>query len=195
MSSVHQSRARILFEVLCAFGLSASCVFAWMQTYATAFLPMAGIVSLYGLVHLFDMRRSAETGRSAEPVVPSQDVAPVSMREPELAAVAPPAYVQPPIDEVLAKVKRSQKPRKAAKARTRPAADNNVLPAVELPEPPVVETAPVVESEPVRLEVVEQPAQTDPEEAEAEYSAPVTPLFEPQPLVRTQRAAFGRKAG
>ena len=45
-------------------------------------------------------------------------------------------------------------------------------------------------------EVVEIPAEEpEPVAVEEEYHAPVTPLFEPQPLVRQQRTVFGRKAG
>jgi len=39
---------------------------------------------------------------------------------------------------------------------------------------------------------VEMPPADEPEE---NYHAPIAPLFEPQPLVRQQRAVFGRKAG
>ena len=49
MHSFHRSRGRILFEVLCAFVISASCVGTWMQTGAWAMLPAAFAALLYGL--------------------------------------------------------------------------------------------------------------------------------------------------
>ena len=74
MHSFHQSRGRILFEVFCALGISASCVFAWMQTYAPAMLGVAGFAGLYGLVHLFDMaRRSPAVAASEEATAPATD--------------------------------------------------------------------------------------------------------------------------
>lgn len=67
MHSFHHSRGRIFFEVLCALGISASCVGAWMQTGASAMLPAAFVAALYGLVHAFDMvRRGPAVATSAE---------------------------------------------------------------------------------------------------------------------------------
>jgi hypothetical protein len=57
MHSFHQSRGRILFEVLCALGMVASFVGAWQQTGASALLAAASIAGLYGFVHLFDLAR------------------------------------------------------------------------------------------------------------------------------------------
>jgi len=206
MSSLHQSRARVLFDSACAFGLAASSAFAWMQTYATAFLPMAGIAGMWGLARLLDMRQSSE--HAAEPVAVTRSVPepvvtfepePVAV-EPEPVAVEPPAYVQPPMEDVLATVKRSRKATKPPKARKAP-----VQEVVEqaAPEPqPVVDEPVALELEaPLMLdqataEVVQHPAQAAPEEPEADYAPPVVPLFEAEPFVRTQRrTAFGRKAG
>ena len=81
MHSLHHSRARVLFEVACAFGISASCAWAWQQTYATAMLPAAAIAALYGLVHAFDLVRhspaASESVAAVEPDVPGA-VAPAS---------------------------------------------------------------------------------------------------------------------
>ena len=66
MHSFQPSRGRVLFEVLCALTVSASCAAAWMQTGASALLGACGAAALYGLVHLFDMRRPA-TSEAVEP--------------------------------------------------------------------------------------------------------------------------------
>ena len=108
MSSLHQSRARVLFDAACAFGLAGSSAFAWMQTYATAFLPMAGITGLWGLTRLFDTRQSSDHAEEAVAVTRSVSE-PVVTFEPEPVAVEPPVYVQPPMEDVLATVKRSRK--------------------------------------------------------------------------------------
>jgi hypothetical protein len=66
MHGFHRSRVRIFFEVLCAFTISASCVGAWIQTYAWALLPAAFVSGLYGLVHAFDVAGRRSTG-AADP--------------------------------------------------------------------------------------------------------------------------------
>ena len=77
MHSFHQSRGRILFEVACALTISASCVVAWMQTYASAFLPAAAVAALYGLVHAFDLARP-KPRLAADP--PSEEIAAASLK-------------------------------------------------------------------------------------------------------------------
>jgi hypothetical protein len=194
MHSFQHSRGRILFEVACAFGISASCVVAWMQTYATAMLPAAAIAALYGLVHAFDMvRRSpaaSESVAAAEPATDQGDLLThLDAREPEPVAAEAPEFIESPVAEVAEVAKRSRKPRKPAGAR-----DTRELAVVEAEpdaEPEVAEIADepapeVAEPEPV-LHVVD----TAPDEPEY---VPATPLFEPEPFVRQQRAAFGRKA-
>ena len=57
MHSYQPSRSRILFQVLCAFGMSAALAVAWVQTGATALAAGASIAALFGLVHLFDLFR------------------------------------------------------------------------------------------------------------------------------------------
>src|SRR5512139_700470 len=66
MHSFQPSRARILFEVLCAVGIAASCGGAWLQTGASALLAASAIATLYGLVHFFDLFRQ-EPSLAAEP--------------------------------------------------------------------------------------------------------------------------------
>jgi len=199
MSSLHQSRARVLFDVACAFGFAASSAFAWMQTYATAFLPMAGIMGLWGLVRLSDVRRSSDHAEEAVAVTRTVPQ-PVATFEPEPVAVEPPVYVQPPMEDVLATVKRSRKSTKPAKAKKAPVQEVVEQAAPEpqpvLDEPVALELeAPLVLDQPT-AEVVQHPAQAAPEESEADYAPPVVPLFEAEPFVRTQRrTAFGRKAG
>jgi hypothetical protein len=197
MSSLHQSRARVLFDAACAFGLAASCAFAWMQTYATAFLPMAGIVGLFGLVRLSDLRQPAVSGDAEGLAVVTRSVPkPVAAPEPEPVAT----YVQPPIEDVLAIVKRSRKSPKAAKAKKTPAsapveqAAPPPLPVVDEPTP-VEPEAPLVLEQPT-ADVVQHPAHAETQEPEPDYAPPVVPLFEAEPFVRNpRRAAFGRKAG
>src|SRR5215210_5177779 len=58
MHSFQQSRGRIFFDAVCAFGIAASCVAASMQTWSTAMLAAAAIAALYGLVRASDMLRS-----------------------------------------------------------------------------------------------------------------------------------------
>src|SRR5689334_25092148 len=57
MSSFHQSRSRIFFDTVCAFGMATFCAVAWMQTYATAMLGAASVAGIYGLMRFTDMFR------------------------------------------------------------------------------------------------------------------------------------------
>ncbi len=198
MQSFHHSRGRIVFEVLCAFGMTASCVFAWRQTGASALLAAASISTLYGFVHLFELRprRPAETvepqridfeaeierdlsAHQNDGVRPSADDQPLAadngFEEPDLIEPAAPQ----------AKAGRPAKaPRKGGSSRA------SVPKEAKLTEP-----APADEAEATEL--------ASPEEAEVaeavhfEETAHIShaPLFEPAPFVRQQRAAFGRKAG
>ena len=169
MHSFQHSRARILFEVACAFGISASCVGAWIQTYAPAFLPMAGIAGLYGLVHAFDMIQRRPAADPVAEKVRAYEPAPVTALEPEFSE--PPAESVP---ESAAKPKR-----KSSRKKTEPA----VVVAAPEPEPEVVME--VAELKPA-IHVVDSVRE------EPEY-IPATPLFETEPFLRQQRAAFGRK--
>ena len=189
MHSFHRSRGRIFFEVLCAFGISASCVFAWMQTYAPAMLAVAGFTGLFGLVHAFDMARRrpavAVAAGAEAPVTDDRGDLLVYLEddEPELLLASEPEPepvvepVQEPEPEVVEPVQQLEP---------------EVVEPLELPEP-VAE--PVQEAEPVVVQPVQEAEPADPVEPdheEQEYS-PVAPLFEAEPFVRKQRAAFGRR--
>jgi len=194
MHSFHHSRGRIFFEVLCAFGIAASCVWAWQQTYATAMLPAAGIAGLYGLVHFFDMFRRRPA--VAEPVVvqpaaEQSEPAPVFVEPPVFEA---PVFAEAPVEAVVEpapkrKRKSSRQPAKVAPVAPEP----EVVEAVAAPEPEVVEPEVFEAPEPEVVELQPTMRIVDDVPDEPEYT-PATPLFEPEPFVRQQRAAFGRKA-
>ena len=208
MHSFHHSRGRILFETACALTISASCLGAWMDLGAPAFLPAAAVSALYGLIHLFDMRGHRQAVAYATPAVEldaqsqgdlleyadtrAAEFAPevtqpsVEMHEDAASAADAASVIESePTPEPRPKKRRSS--RKAA-----PVAQVEPVQAVEpaeeeapAPEIAAVEVAPLVEVEPMESPVPE----------ESEDHAPVTPLFEPEPFVRQQRAVFGRKAG
>jgi hypothetical protein len=185
MHSFHHSRGRIFFEVLCAFGIAASCVWAWMQTYATAMLPMAGIAGLYGLIHFFDMFRrrpaAAEPVAVVEPVIVQRDTS-VAASEPAPVNEAP-QFVEPPVEPVAEAAPK----RKRKSSRSAP----KVAPPAPEPEPEAVEVVALAEPEVVELQPAMRIVDSAPDESDY---VPATPLFEPEPFVRQQRAAFGRKA-
>ena len=209
MQSFHHSRARILFEVACAFGISASCVVAWMQTYATAMLPAAAIAALYGLVHAFDMVRgsqaASETVAVAEPATDHLDA-----DETAFVAAEAPEFVESPVMAVAEpSPKRTRKSSKQKSSRARPEAEATEFVSEPQPEittvtvQPEPEVAPVAEEvEPEAAAVAEETEFPElPPELRIVESAsdeptyvPATPLFEAEPFVRQQRAAFGRKA-
>ena len=183
MSSFHQSRGRIFFDTLCAFGMSASCAIAWEQTYATALLGAAGVAGLFGLVRFTDMfRRTSIIAEAvaAEPAIEAdvaEEIAPeprapvVERKSVDLAGPTP--ELKP---EVVAALVRKPK-RKSSKKPV--SADEAVEQSVaHEPEPKVEPELPTAA------------------EREPDYSAPIAPLFEPEPFMRQhQRAAFGRKFG
>jgi hypothetical protein len=200
MQSFHHSRARILFEVACAFGISASCVWAWQQTWSTAMLPVAAIAALYGLVHAFDMVRgsskAAESVAAAEPATDQGDFLAYA-ESPEVDPV--PEFAESPVAEVAEpSAKRSRRSPKTRAARGKPESE-----AVELtaePQPEIAAVAVQPAPEPVGVadepEIAELPPELRIVESapdEPQY-VPATPLFEAEPFVRQQRAAFGRKA-
>jgi hypothetical protein len=208
MHSFHHSRGRILFETACALTISASCVAAWMDLGVPALLAAAAVAALYGFVHLFDMRGRRPAVAFAAPAVEldaeSQGdlLAYVDARAPELAPAASPSFVElvedaaPVADPVAVEPEPAPEPRAKKRRPSKKAAP------VAQPDPvaefePVEEEAPTVEFEAVEeieavveVEPIEPPVDEEPED-----HAPVTPLFEPEPFVRQQRAIFGRKAG
>jgi len=149
-------------------------------------LGVAGFAGLYGLVHLFDMAR-----RSPDVVAPAEGEAPVSddrgdllvyleEDEPELLLDA-----EPEVAEV------SETPEVAEEVRP------EVAEPVQESEPEVVEPEPVADvvqevEPPEAAEPVQDVTPVEPAHDEPDYS-PVAPLFEAEPFVRKQRAAFGRR--
>lgn len=164
MHSFHHSRGRIFFEVLCAFGMSASLAVAWMQTYSSALLAAAAVAALYGLVHAADMLR-----RNPVADQPVEAAEPAAGDQGDLLV-----YIDAVEDELLL----DEAP--------------EVADVAEEPEPEV--SGPEQQPEPEAAEPATDDRAVEPASEEPEY-APVTPLFEPEPFVRKQRAAFGRKAG
>jgi hypothetical protein len=186
MHSFHRSRARIFFEVVCVLGIAASCVAAWMQTYAPAMLAIAGFAGLYGLVHALDMvRRRPAVAATVEPPAPMTDdrgdlLVYVEPDEPELQLDAE-SQVAEVAQEMQSEVVESI-----------PEIEPEV---VKPPQPePVADIAEEEEAEPKAPEPVQDVTPIEPVHEEPEYS-PVAPLFEAEPFVRKPRAAFGRKAG
>jgi hypothetical protein len=198
MRDFHQSRGRILFEVFCAFAVAASCAGAWMQTGASALLPVALVALLYGVVHAFDLARRNPAGAadqlridfaadqhgsllaepdSGVPLVAADQLATTDMAVKEVKPATPAA---PP----ESKSRRAKAPRKSGGRR-----------ASEPKETKATERAPLEEAEvavPVDIEKADVDLPLPPEE---EAHIPLTPLFEPEPFARQQRAVFGRKAG
>ena len=182
MLSFHQSRGRILFEASCAFAVSASFVGAWMDLATPALLATAAVFGLYGLVRLFDLRQRhpAQALAEAAPVIDEHQV----QGSPEEAAPIQMPMPEPDVAEPA--------PRKPAKARRKKQAAPEPA-VVEIEEPsagPIVVTGLADADEPQP----EAPAPMGDARQELDHP-PVTPLFEPEPFVRQQRAVFGRKAG
>ena len=180
MHSVRQSRSRILFDVFCALAISASCVAAWMQTYASALLAAAGVAALYGVVHAFDLVRrdphavvDQPQGEGAkDPVFDFSATQPVAASQQPESAVAIEELAEP----VALKASRRPRAKAPRKSNARRAAAPDEAKVTELAPPPEVEA----------------PWPTPPEEVAHLH---IEPLFEPEPFVRMPRQAFGRKAG
>lgn len=184
MHSFHHSRGRILFDVLCALTVSASCAGAWIQTGASAFLPAAAAAALYALVHAFDL---AKTRPALAAPMPSVETPADHLEEmPHEATMAPPPVEEaPPAEPVAAaeltepaaaekpKPRRAKAPRKAAKGSAK---------------------AVVTELKPVEVATTAPESDMDSSDMDS-APVPIAPLFEPEPFVRQQRTVFGRKAG
>ena len=118
MQSFHRSRGRILFEVFCALAIAESCVGAWMQTGATAFLPAAVVAALYGIVNAFGMFGQRSTVAAAPQPVEAAIAAPLPAelqltsedKEPEKAEPAAPPSPR---------ARRAKSTPKASRARTK----------------------------------------------------------------------------
>jgi hypothetical protein len=198
MHSFHRSRGRILFEVLCLLAIAASCVGAWMQTGASALLLAAGVSGLYGLIHLFDMRRP----KPLEAVEPQRiDFEPEARDElPTPSAVVDPPMAADATEDADPAV--TESPRSGAGRRKGGSRKSSGRRATARKEAKPVELAPLEEEEEVRAEAFTPPEEVEtfdePELDAHEPSAepvhiPHAPLFEPEPFVRMQRQAFGRR--
>ena len=185
MHSFHQSRGRIFFEIFCALTVAASCAIAYLQTGATSMLAIAGVAAAYSLVHATDVRRraapTAEAPRAEAPAKAERAVVSAEAAVEELAVAEP----------------KASKPKRRSRKK-QPAEEPVVAEA-----PPVVEVVEIAEHEPEPVASDEPPADLPvvpmsvadaADEPEDDYHPLVTPLFEPQPMVRQLRT-FGRKAG
>jgi hypothetical protein len=187
MHSFHPSRGRVLFEVFCAMTLAASFAIGWTQTGASALLGAAAVAVLYSIVHAFDLNRRV-------PAVTAE--VPAAEPAPPLAFAVP--EVQASIDEEpkATKPKRPRKKKAVADVAAEAsgfeiqAADRVADIAEPMAKPEILADHP----EPA-VELPEVPMQIPgADDAEEDYHPHVTPLFEPQPMVRQLRT-FGRKAG
>jgi hypothetical protein len=183
MQSFHRSSGKILFELFCAFAVSASCVGAWMQTGAWSLLVAASVAALYGFSHAFDLARRRPAVASADTElatgnpdgvlsdgdadVPLTATDGQSMTEARIENADPvdPAEGAPP-----AKVRRTKTRRKSGVRRTNGGKQTKAVEAVPLAEDDI---------------------SASPAAGEAHF--PLVPLFEPQPFMRQQRPVFGRK--
>lgn len=185
MHSFHQSRGRILFEVVCALTVGASFYGAWTQTGAWALLPASAAAAFYGLVHLFDLKRpraatSVEPQRIAfDEDMPTERTIDACFEEPPVADEPEAAEAFLEAEPAMPKTARATKPRRTKTMRKggRRAGDESA---------PVAAAAPAPRQEAVAV----SPTAFD----EAVHSN-IEPLFEPEPFVRMPRPAFGRKAG
>jgi len=221
MHSYQPSRGRIVFKVLCAFGVSAALADAWLQTDVRGLAAAGLVAALYGLVHFFDLfRRSAaveaepqridfDTPIEAEPgsIAQSFDPRPLPA-EPQLVLAdvveGEPQFVanvvefvtdEPALDEVEA-IGPVPTPAKASRRSKAPRKGGNRRGSKARDE----ETPDLAPAEEAEAEAAEHsdPTLPDlmPEPPEASLHSPVTPLFEPEPFGRqSHRATFGRKVG
>lgn len=195
MHSFRQSRTRILFEVFCALAISASCVGAWMQTGASALLLAAAVSAFYGLIHAFDM-----VGRRAAVAVEPQRIDFATGDQGDLLAYEsagePPAVVERRLDTDKAieqpepveathksASRRAKAPRKGGGRRVNASKEEGVTQLAPLEDDKIASIHP---------EVAEAGSLIAPEEVVQPH---IEALFEPDPFVRMQRRAFGRKGG
>ena len=188
MHSFQPSRGRILFEVLCAVVIGASCGGAWLQTGASALLAAASVTTLYGLVRFFDLFRR-EPALAVEPQrieftsdgeadLSTDKHAAIPESKPkemvEALALDPRLtdFGEAPLAPVEAKAAQADEaaPRKAPRKGGRRAAK----PKAAEPEPQVEARAEVAHVEEIT-------------------HVHVAPLFEPDPFVRMPRQGFGRR--
>jgi ribosomal protein S6E (S10) len=188
MQSFHQSRGKICFEVFCALAASASCVGAWMQTGAWALLGVASVAALYGICHAFELgaRRPATAVDSVDSGVTIGSQSNGASDGDEYAAVPLAMTGGQSTTEITIEKAVPAEPGNRSPATKRPRAktgrNSGSRRTKGAKETKVTELAPPVEFE----------TNTAIAAAEEAHLPPV-PLFEPQPLMRQQRAVFGRK--
>ena len=203
MHSVQPSRGRILFEVLCGLTVVASMVGAWQQTGASALLTSAAAAGLFSMVRLFDLGRRLpepveEPQRIAFEPVEQADVHPLAVVEPDPPVVEFAPAVETVSDErdFPEEAPRSAKGRR--KGGSRKGSGRRVSAAKsEKTAKPVVEDAELA-ADTLREELealMPSPVASDDEQFPPEPAAHPhhAPLFEPEPFVRMQRQAFGRR--
>lgn len=203
MHRFQPSRGRIIIEFLCALAIVASLVGAWRQTQTSALLVAAGAVGLLGMIRLFDMGR----GQAALAEEPQRIELESDLRTEALALTAveeSPAVERVQEAELPAEMielaatdapranagRRKGGSRKGAGRRTsaRKAAE-----VVELAAERAALDEPAPSHAPEFAEVADVPT-SEPELSEPEPAhVPHAPLFEPEPFVRMQRQAFGRR--
>ena len=188
MHSFQPSRGRILFEVLCAVVIGASCGGAWLQTGASALLAAASVTTLYGLVRFFDLFR-----REPALAVEAQRIDFTSDGEADLSAVEEVVVPEPTVKGMVDALELDPRLSDFGEAVVMPV------------EPKAVRADEVAPAKAPR-KGGRRTAKSKVAASEAEVEAPaevrhieevthvhVTPLFEPDPFVRMPRQGFGRR--
>jgi hypothetical protein len=193
MHRFQPSRGRILLEVFCALAVVASMVGAWQQTHASALLTAAAAVGLLAMIRLFDLGRR-EPAVAEEPQrigfgPEVQDQVPAASSVEELVTAVEPLPMPLPVNEAPESVEPA--PRAGNGRRKGGSRKGGGRRAGAPKEAEVLELAPAEEVEVADLPVA---AVEIAETASAEPAhVPHAPLFEPEPFVRMQRQAFGRR--
>lgn len=187
MHSFQPSRGRIVFEVLCAVVIGASCGGAWLQTGASALLAAASVTTLYGLVRFFDLFRR-EPALSVEP----QRIDFTLDGEADLLAVKD-SLPEPTVKEMVDALELDPRLTDFGEAAVVPI-EAKVVPADDVAPAKAPRKggrrsakSKVAEPEPN----VEAPAEVH--HIEEITHVHVAPLFEPDPFVRMPRQGFGRR--
>lgn len=196
MHSFHPSRGRVLLEVFCALAVVASMVGAWRQTGATAFLLAAVAVALLAMIRLFDFQ-----SKVVAVVYPDVDAG-VRDEIPTPLIDLPSASQTADVDSAKGEGRGSRTGsgrrkggsrkgngrRASVKELAAPEQSPDVAGPETASEDPLSASSDTGETSGLN---VDQPAAA--EFAEEPAHVPHAPLFEPEPFVRMQRQAFGRR--
>ena len=176
MHSHRRPRAGNLLEVLCALTIAASFVLASRQTGAWAFLGSASVFALLGLYWSSGLFARDALAAAAEPTAEALKTEVPAISQSAIAAEPDEAMAMGQVEVVAreADVLVDPEPLPKAPAKRRPRKAR----AAKAGDGPAVEPAPAA--------AVYEPAPSGP---------PIEPLFDPQPLARQIRPAFGRRAG